>query len=121
AFDARNELAHQAVGGVLAHRHSHGDSHASFARGAVSGTDERVHRLVHVRVRHDDHVVLGATERLYPFAVRGAVGIDVFAYGGRANKPDGLDVGVLDDGVHGFLVAVHHVQDARRQAGLDHQ
>ena len=37
---------------------------------------------------------------------------------GRAHKRHRLDVRVMEHGVHRFLVAVDHVQDAVRQAGL---
>ena len=31
---------------------------------AVTGADQRVDRLIHVGIGHDDHVVLGAAEAL---------------------------------------------------------
>ena len=52
------------------HRHRDRNRHATFARRAVSRADQGVDRLVHVGVRHDDHVVLGAAEALHAFSVR---------------------------------------------------
>jgi hypothetical protein len=40
---------------------------------------------------------------------------------GAADEADGLDGGVVEDGLDAVLVAVHDVEDARRQAGLHHQ
>jgi hypothetical protein len=43
------------------------------------------------------------------------------AIGDKADEADGADVRVVEDGVHRFLVAIDDIEDARRQAGLDHQ
>ena len=54
-----------------------------------------------------------------PFAA--AARIDVVGDRRRADEADGLDVGIVEDGVDHFLVAVDDVEDAGRQAGLDEQ
>ena len=69
ALDARDQLVHQPVGGVLADRHGDRDRHAALAGRAVAGADQGVDGLVHVGVGHDDHVVLGAAEALHALAV----------------------------------------------------
>jgi hypothetical protein len=56
-----------------------GDGHAVLARVTESRFDERIHGLVHVGVRHDDHVLyddhvlLVAAERLATLVVSSAV------------------------------------------------
>ena len=71
-IDPRNELFDQDIGGLLADRHSHRHRHAALAGRTVPGADQRVDRLVHVGVGHDDHVVLGAAEALHALAVSAA-------------------------------------------------
>jgi hypothetical protein len=68
AFDARDQLVHQPVGGVLADRNGNRDRHAALAGRAVAGADQRIDGLIHVGVGHDDHVVLGAAEALHALA-----------------------------------------------------
>jgi hypothetical protein len=111
AFDARDELFHQPIGGGLADRHRDRDRHAALAGRAVAGADQRVDGLVHVRVRHDDGVVLGAAEALRALAGRRRALVDVLRDRGRADEADGLDVGIVEDRVDRFLVAVDDVQD----------
>ena len=95
-----------------------GDGHAALAGGAVGGADEGVGGLVEVGVGHDDHVVLRAAEGLDALAVRGALAVDVLGDGRGADEADGVDAGVVEDGVDGFLVAVDDVEDAVGEAGF---
>ena len=121
ALDARDQLVHQPVGRVLADRHGDRDRHAALAGRAVAGADQRIDGLVHVGVGHDDHVVLGAAEALRALAVRRRPRIDVLRDRRGADEADRLDVGIVEDRVDHFLVAVDDVEDAGRQAGLDEQ
>ncbi len=121
ALHARDQLLDQRVGRLLADRHRHRHRHAALAGRAVAGADQRIDRLVHVGVGHDDHVVLGAAEALHALARRAAARIDVLGDRRRADEADGLDVGMVEDGVDRFLVAVDDVEDAGRQARLHHQ
>ena len=66
-------------------------------------------------------MVLGAAEALRALAGRGRALIDVLRDRRRADEADRLDVGIVEDGVDRFLVAVDDVEDAGRQARLDHQ
>ena len=120
-FHPRRQLAHQRVGRALADRHGDRDRHAALAGRAVAGADQGIDRLVHVGVGHDDHVVLGAAEALRPLPGRGGPRIDVFGDRRGADEADRPDVGIVEDGVDRLLVAVDHVEDAGRQAGLEHQ
>ena len=47
--------------------------------------------------------------------------VNIFGDGGGADEADRLDVGVVENGVHRFLVAVDDIENAGRQAGFDHQ
>src|SRR4029077_1883253 len=82
AFDARNEFLDEDVCSLLADGHCHGYRHATLPGCTITCTDQSIDGLIHVRVRHDDHVVLGAAEALNAFAVGAAGGINVFRDGG---------------------------------------
>ncbi len=112
---------HQFVGCPLADRHRDRDRHAALARRAVARADQRVDRLVHVGVGHHHHVVLGAAEALHALSRRRAARIDIFGDRGRADEADRLNVGIVEDGVDRFLVAVDDIEDAGRPARLDEQ
>ena len=120
-LDPRDQLFDQAVGGFVAHRHGDRDCHAAFARSPIARTDQRVGGLVHVGIRHDDHVVLGPAKALHALAGRAATGIDVFRDRSGADEAHRLDHLVVEDRIDRFLVTVHHLQDALGQAGLFHQ
>ncbi len=66
-------------------------------------------------------MVLGAAEALGALAVGGGAAVNILRDRRRADETDGLDVGIVEDGVDHFLVAVDDVQNALRQAGLDEQ
>ncbi len=57
-------------------------------------------------------MVLGAAEALRRLPLRGGGRVDVLRDVGAADEADGLDVGVGQDGVDGFLVALHHLEHA---------
>jgi hypothetical protein len=67
-LDARLELGDQRIAGLVADGHGHRDRHAALAGRAVAGAHQRVGGLVHVGIGHDDHVVLGAAQRLHALA-----------------------------------------------------
>ena len=96
----------------------HADRHAPLARRAVGGAHRGVGRQVEVGVGQDDHVVLGAAERLHALAVRGAGLVHVASDRRGAHEADRADVGVLEDAVHRDLVAVHDVEHAVGEPGL---
>ena len=64
---------------------------------------------------------LAPPKHWHALAVRGAARVDVFGDRRRADEADRLDVGIIEDGVDRFLVAVDDVEDAGRQARLDEQ
>ena len=99
--------------------HGHADCHAALACAAVTRTDQCVDGLVEIGVGHHDHVVLRAAEALRTFTVGRRRGVDVLRDVGASDESDGLDVGVVQDRVDGFLVAVHHLEDTGRQARLE--
>ena len=69
ALHPRDQRLDQTIGRLLPDGYRHGDGHAAFAGGAVTGADQRIDGLVHVGIGHDDHVVLGAAETLHALAV----------------------------------------------------
>jgi len=81
ALDTRNEFFDEYVSRLFADGDGHRHGHATLTCGAVARPDERVHRLIHVGVRHYDHMILGPAEALYAFAI-GATGcVDIFRNG----------------------------------------
>src|SRR3546814_3814881 len=88
---------------------------------AEGGAGQVVHHLVEVGVGHDDAVILGPAHRLYPLAVRDAAVVDIMRNVRRADEADRADVGMVENRVDHFLVAVDDLQNAFGKAGLQHQ
>ena len=91
-FSARTRGASastELVGRLLADRDGDRDRHAALAGRAVAGAHQGVDGLVHVGVGHDDHVVLGAAERLDALTGRGAARVDVLGDRRRADEAHG--------------------------------
>ncbi|SKV76636.1 Uncharacterised protein [Mycobacteroides abscessus subsp. abscessus] len=85
----------QPLGGGFADGYRNGDGHTALTGRAVSRADQRIDRLVDIRVRHDDHVVLGAAKALGAFAVGGGGLVDVLRDRGGADEPDGGDARIV--------------------------
>ena len=117
-LDRRDQLLAQRVGGVVADRDHDRQRHAALAGRAERRAGKIVDDLVEVGVGHDDAVVLGAAERLHALPVRGAARVDILRDVGRADEADRRDVGMVEDRVDHFLVAVDDVEDAVGQARL---
>ena len=66
-------------------------------------------------------VILGSAESLDPFAGGAGSLMDVPGDGCRPNEGDGGDVGVIDQGVDGHLVAVDDVEDTVGKTRLSPQ
>jgi len=73
---ALGQLRHQRLRAV-AHQDRHRNGHAALAGRAVRRADQRIDRLLEVRVGHHDHVILGPAERLHALARLGAAPVDV--------------------------------------------
>ena len=112
-LDRRNER----LGDIADGEHDR-DGHAALAGRAVGGAHRSVCGHVDVGVGQHDHVVLRAAERLDALAVLRPVLVDVAGDRRRADEADTGDVRVLEDRVHGDLVALDDVEDAVRQASL---
>ena len=66
-------------------------------------------------------MVLGAAQGLHALAVLAAFAVDVFSNRRRAHKAHGLHARVLQQRVHGQLVAVDHVEHAGGQASFQRE
>ena len=115
------QAGNHGVGRVVAHRHHQRNGHAALATRAKSRAHQGVDGVGHIGVGHHHGVVLGAAQGLHALAVRAAGGVDVFGNGGGAHKADGFDQRVRQQRVHGFFVAVDHVEHARWQTGFERQ
>ncbi|ERJ33975.1 hypothetical protein L810_3640 [Burkholderia sp. AU4i] len=104
-----------------ADQHDDRRRHAALAGRAEARADERVDRLLAVRVGQYDRVVLRAHHRLHALAVLAAEVVHVRADARRADERDRLDVRVRAEAVDHRLAAVHDVQHALRHAGLDRE
>ncbi len=109
-LDLRYQAGDQRIGDLITDADRHRDGHAALAARAVGGTHQGIDGVAQVGVRHDHRVVLGAAQGLDALALGRAAGIDVLGDGGGANEAQRLDLGGVDQAVHGFLVAMHHVQ-----------
>ncbi len=107
----------QAIPGV-ANGQDEGLGHATLAGRAVARGDGRVRGQLHVGVRQDDHRVLGSSVGADTLAVAGAGLEHVPPDGGGADELDGIDAGVLQDGIDSLASAVNDVEHAVRQPGL---
>ncbi|MNH37512.1 hypothetical protein D3C79_984280 [compost metagenome] len=74
--------------------------------------------MVDVGIGHHHHVVLRPAQGLHALAAAGSGLIDVVGDRRRADKAHGLDFRVIEQGIHGFLVALHHIEHTVRQAGF---
>ena len=119
--DRGDQLFAQPVGGVLAHGHDHGQRHAALARRAEGGAREIVDHHVEIGVGHDDAVVLGAAHRLDALARLGAALRHVMRNVRAADEAHAGDVGMIEDGVDHFLVAMDDLQQPLGRAGLEEQ
>src|SRR5450830_71328 len=90
------------------------DRHATFTRRTVGCTDQCVDRDLHICVRHDDHVILGAAQCLYAFALGAAACINVFGKRRRADEADGFDFRMIKQCIDSDLVALDHAEHAVR-------
>ena len=109
------------VVGDGAHRHDDRDGHAALAGRAVGGGDGSVGRGIDVGVGQHDHVVLRTAERLHPLAVPRAGLIDVARDRRAADERHRVDIGMGEDRVHRFGVALDDRDDPVGEAGLGHQ
>ena len=112
AFDTRFKALDQRIGGGLAHRHGDRDGHAALPSGPVPGPHQSVGCLVQIRIGEDHHVVFSPAQRLHAFSRFRATLIDIFRDGRGAHKAHRLDVGMIENVIDGFLVAMDDAQHA---------
>src|SRR3546814_4017505 len=62
--------------------------------------------LIDVGVGHDDAMILRAAHGLYALARINAAPVDIMRDVGRTDEADALDIGVVENGVDHFLVAM---------------
>ena len=80
-----------------------------------------IYRLVHIRIRHDDHVVFRSSEALRSLPGAGCARVDAPRDRGRPNERNRANVVIRAKRLHGLPVAVDHIEDSRRETGFDHQ
>jgi hypothetical protein len=105
----------------VAHGDNGCDGHAALSGRAVTRRHRRVGGHLDVRVGQDEHVVLRAAEGLDALAVPCRGLVDVSGDRRAPDEADRRDVRVLQDPVHGHLVALDDREDAGRDAGLREQ
>ena len=66
-------------------------------------------------------MVFRTTEALHALSVGAAAGIDIFGNRCGADKAHGFDIGIIKNGIDGLFVAIHHIENSRRQAGFHEQ
>src|SRR3546814_15234494 len=68
--------------------------------------------LIEVGVGHDDAMILRAAHGLYALARLNAAPVDIMRDVGRTDEADALDIGVVENGVDHFLVAMNDLKNA---------
>ena len=114
-------FSRRAMAVLLADRNHHRQGHAALAGRAEGRAGEVVHHLVEVGVRHDDAVVLGPAHGLDALSRRDAAPVDVVRDVRGADEAHRRDAGVIENRVDHLLVAVHDLEDAFGQSGLQEQ
>ncbi|MNQ79246.1 hypothetical protein D3C85_941830 [compost metagenome] len=120
-FDLRYQCADQRIRHLVTNTHGHRNRHAAFASRTKSRAHQGTGRVIQVRIRHQHRVVLRSAQGLYTLAALGAFGIDVFGNRRRPHKTQRFDFRSFNQCVHRFLIAVHHVQHAFWQTGIQQQ
>ena len=115
------EAGDHGVGGGVTDRDDQRHGHAALPAGPVGGTHHRADGIGHVCIGHHHRVVFRAAKRLYTLAVGATGRVYIFGDRCRPDEADGVDALVGQQRVDGFLVAVHHVEHPRWQAGLDRE
>jgi hypothetical protein len=69
-----------------------------------------------VRIRHDDHVILGAAKRLNALSVASGRLIYMLRYRRGTDEAHRRDVLMRDQRIDGFAVTIQDVEDTRRKA-----
>ena len=113
-FDHRLEFGYQLLSGGIADADCDRNGHAALPGRAVAGTQQCIGGLVHVGIRHDHHMVLATAESLHTLACSASTGIDVFSNRCGADETDGVHTRVIEQDIHGFLVAMYDIQYAVR-------
>ena len=97
------------------------DGHAALPGGAEAGRNGSVGRRLHVGVGQDDHVILGPTESLHPFALAGPVLVNGPGDGRAAHEGDCGHPRMVQQRADGHGIAVDHVEHTVGQPGLPGQ
>ena len=103
-------------GAGVADEDGHGGGEAALAGAAEGRIGDHLDGGFEVGVGGDDDGIFGAALALDALAVFGGAGVDVAGGGGGADEADGLDAGVIEEGVDGFAGAVDEVDHAGREA-----
>src|SRR3546814_7452391 len=80
--------------------------YTTLFRSAEGRAGQIIDDLVEIGIGHDDAMVLRAAHRLDALSVRDAAVIDIMRDVRRADEADRADVGMVEDRVDHFLVAV---------------
>ena len=99
----------------VADRDHHRPGHAALAGGAERAAQDVRDRAIDDRVRHHDHEVLRAAQRLHALAGGGRALVHVLRDLRGADERDGIDARVVKDAVDHVNRAVDQVDDAVRK------
>ena len=101
--------------------HEDAPGHAALPGAAGERVDDAAHGQRLVGIRRDEQVVLRAAEAERALAEGRGANVDRARRGRGADERHGAHVRMVDEGVHGLAVAVHHREEAGRVAGVHHQ
>ena len=108
------------LGGIADH-HRRGCRHTAFAGAAISTFYDTTHRVLDIRIRHEENEILCAAIGLNTFTMPGAGFKNVLGDGCRADERNGFDLWMLEQGIDAFAATMDDIEDAFRKAGLFEQ
>ena len=90
-------------------------------RSLIDVAQQQPDRLVHIGIRHHDHMIFCAAKALNALTIRASARIDIFGNRRRADEADGHDIAMVQNTIDGLLIPVHDIKDTIRQTSLAHQ
>ena len=102
----------------LANHDEGAEGHASLTSGTEGSANDAVNEVVLVAVGKDCSVVLGTKVGLDTLTIGGTAGEDVLAGLVATDEADGLDGGLVEDEVDGFMSTMDDVDDTSGETGL---
>ena len=77
--DLWRQFVNKPIGRVITNCQNRRYRHTAFTGRPIGRAHSRIHRLCHVGIRHDDHMIFCPTQCLYTFAIGASSAVNIFA------------------------------------------